>query len=165
METKVLAVVNQKGGVGKTTTTANLAYALTKLGKEVLLIDFDSQASLTQYLNYPEKDGEYYSIADLLYVRVNPILYSYKESPEDWEDFGKYSDLERIEKVLKDNHVEKWNGFNKNDKNVLDGDSFSMSITTREGEEIDAHGYMKWPTNYGEVKTELDKIFEDIRKD
>ena len=95
-------------------------------------------------------------------VKIKPL-------GEDEEDAKEYNiskkDLERIEKVLKDNHVEKWNGFNKNDKNVLDGDSFSMSITTREGEEIDAHGYMKWPTNYGEVKTELDKIFEDIRKD
>ena len=95
-------------------------------------------------------------------VKIKPL-------GEDEENTKEYNvskkDLERIEKVLKDNNVEKWNGFNKNDKNVLDGDSFSMSITTREGEEIDAHGYMKWPTNYGEVKTELDKIFEDIRKD
>lgn len=65
-DAKVISVINQKGGVGKTTTTANLAYALSKMGKKVLAIDFDQQASLTYYLNYG-LDGEYYySIHELL---------------------------------------------------------------------------------------------------
>ena len=70
---RVIAVSNQKGGVGKTTTVANLGYALAQEGKDVLLIDFDTQASLTNYLNVGlDEDEKYYGVYEMLSYQLDP---------------------------------------------------------------------------------------------
>lgn len=61
-----IAIVNQKGGTGKTTTTVNLGSALAQLGKRVLLIDLDTQGSLTYYLGIKDYTG---TLSDVLLGR------------------------------------------------------------------------------------------------
>lgn len=60
---KVIAVSNQKGGVGKTVSCVNLGIGLAQSGKKVLLIDADPQGSMTISLGYPEPDDMEYSLA------------------------------------------------------------------------------------------------------
>ena len=66
---KIIAVVNQKGGVGKTTSAVNLTAALTELGLKVLLCDFDPQANATSGMGLDKRKIKY-SVYD---VTINDI--------------------------------------------------------------------------------------------
>ena len=68
---RVIAVSNQKGGVGKTVSCVNLGIGLAQEGKKVLLIDADPQGSLTISLGYDEPDEMEYSLATLMLNVVN----------------------------------------------------------------------------------------------
>jgi len=63
MAVKIVSVINQKGGTGKTTTTINLGSALSKLGKKILLVDLDPQANLSYSLGVEEPEA---TLADVL---------------------------------------------------------------------------------------------------
>lgn len=80
----IVSIFNQKGGVGKTTSVVNLAVALVKEGKKVLVIDMDPQANTTTGLGV-DKEGD--SVYDLFYEILDDKEENEKEKNEELEDY------------------------------------------------------------------------------
>src|SRR5437867_2353300 len=93
---RLLAVANQKGGVGKTTTTINLAASLAKLGQRVLVVDMDPQANLTSGLGQKSKGGKSGTIYEAL-TRIDALT--------DFASFALATGIERLTLLPADQHL------------------------------------------------------------
>ena len=73
MKTEIIVIVNQKGGVGKTTTCVNLGIGLAQSGNRVLLVDADPQGSLSISLGYSQPDKLSFTLADAMATVMQDI--------------------------------------------------------------------------------------------
>ena len=76
----------------------------------------------------------------------------------------KNEDIEAIKNILIKYNVQRWDGFNKSDKYVLDGNSFSFIVYFDNNNSVSASGYMMYPDNYKNVEKELDEILGGFYK-
>lgn len=95
---QIIAIANQKGGVGKTTTAVNLAASLAVLKKRVLLIDMDSQGNATMGSGI-QKNDLLYSVTDVLLGEV-PIETAITKAEVGYRVLGSNRDLAGVELAI-----------------------------------------------------------------
>lgn len=66
---------------------------------------------------------------------------------------------QKLEAFLRENSVERWNGFDRSARHAADGRGFVLSITMEDGGSLQARGYMKWPENFAAVRSGIEAIF------
>lgn len=71
-------------------------------------------------------------------------------------------DLADLEALLDRHRVAAWNGFKGNARNVLDGNSFSLSLAYTDGRKVSANGYMRFPKGYGEAEKAIRALLDGI---
>ncbi len=92
-------------------------------------------------------------------VKIKPYMVSDEDALE--KEISS-DEVKKIEDILVKYNVNKWDGFQRVDKNVLDGNSFSLSVGFMDENSIHASGYMMYPKGYGDVRGALDEFFMNI---
>ncbi len=73
--------------------------------------------------------------------------------------------LDQLTQLYKDCHLAAWDGFDKTNEYVLDGDGFSLSITFRDGQSLSAHGSNSTPKGYNEFREKIEALFSPLKKE
>ena len=115
-------------------------------------------------LHFSYSTGYHYNASIKFELECNDecILY-YKVDGVSYEDKKEHKvDKELVKEIadkLNEYNVVKWDKYNKSNPNILDGNSFSLDIEYKDDKKISASGYESWPTNYGNVKKNLNSAF------
>lgn len=124
----------------------------------------------TKYFRFYYSVGYHYNGSYLYDLELNDGKYyiGYKIdgiSDEDKliKEISKDTLLE-LESILTKHNIYKWNGFDKSDNDVLDGDSFSLYYKKENDEKIDATGYMMYPDGYKEFRDDIHIFYEELFK-
>lgn len=72
-------------------------------------------------------------------------------------------DINSFISILNKHNVISWDGFNKSDKDVLDGDSFHLYVTYNDNRNISASGYMMYPNNYRDFKNDINDLINELK--
>ena len=72
------------------------------------------------------------------------------------------SDMEKLNNIIKDNNIDSWDGFDESDDNVLDGYGFKLIVKYKNGDDIEAEGYMQYPDNYKKGDNALEEFLESF---
>ena len=72
------------------------------------------------------------------------------------------SNIEKLSKIIDENKIKDWNGFNQSKNNILDGYGFNLKVEYKTGYKIEAQGYMMYPSNYKQGHEKIVEFFESI---
>lgn len=122
----------------------------------------------TKYFSYSYSVGDYVdaSYSYDLKLENDKYIAGYKKEGVSEEDMLKKElkkeEVLKLEKILNDNNIYKWNGYHKSDKNVLDGNGFSLNYRNTNNIDISASGYMMYPNGYNNFKNDIINFYENL---
>jgi len=105
------------------------------------------------YYSFEVEDGKLLVSFEDDYINDNVVKYEVDDSFRD-----------KLNSIIKNNKIYKWDGFKKVDKHVLDGNEFSLYLRREDGSDVEASGYQRWPSNYEKVRDEIDILFKSVKE-
>ena len=143
-----------------------ISFIVVLVKRKKLVINVDSIKFM--HFSYSEGNTIYSNVSYEIDYKDNKYIATIKPNEIPLEEKKEVeldsNKLSEIIDILNKYNVVSWHNFKKYDRNVLDGNSFSFYLKTKNGNIIDASGYMKYPKNYYDVKGELDSIFNELYK-